>query len=59
MILLISILLRLDLVPTYGIPPEFRGGVHIFFYTAMRHRRLSPEIIEIIIGHALAYLSGV
>ena len=29
--LLISIL-RLNLVLTYGIPPEFRGGVHIFIY---------------------------
>ena len=28
--LLISIL-RLNLVLTYGIPPEFRGGVHYFF----------------------------
>ena len=28
--LLISIL-RLNLVLTYGIPPEFRGGVHLFF----------------------------
>ena len=27
--LLISIL-RLNLVFTYGIPPEFRGGVHLF-----------------------------
>ena len=27
--LLISIL-RLNLVLTYGIPPEFRGGVHVF-----------------------------
>ena len=27
--LLISIL-RLNMVLTYGIPPEFRGGVHIF-----------------------------
>ena len=27
--LLISIL-RLNLVLTYGIPPEFRGGVHIY-----------------------------
>ena len=26
--LLISILIRLNLVLTYGIPPEFRGGVH-------------------------------
>ena len=23
-------LLRLNLVITYGIPPEFRGGVHLF-----------------------------
>ena len=28
--LLISIL-RLNLVRTYGIPPEFRGGVQLFF----------------------------
>ena len=27
--LLISILM-LDLVPTYGIPPDFRDGVHLF-----------------------------
>ena len=32
--LLISIL-RLNLVLTYGIPPEFRGGVHLFIY--IRH----------------------
>ena len=41
--LLISIL-RLNLVLTYGIPPEFRGGVHLFVKTAMRHRA-SPEFI--------------
>ena len=29
--LLISIP-RLNLVLTYGIPPEFRGGVHFFFF---------------------------
>ena len=29
--LLISIL-RLNLMLTYGIPPEFRGGVHLFLY---------------------------
>ena len=29
--LLISIL-RLNRVLTYGIPPEFRGGVHLFIY---------------------------
>ena len=30
----------------YGIPPEFRGGVHIFtpFKTVIRHR-VSPEFI--------------
>ena len=39
--LLISIL-RLSLVLTYGIPPEFRGGVH--YETAIRHR-VSPEFI--------------
>ena len=30
--LLISIILRLNLVLTYGISPEFRGGVHLFIY---------------------------
>ena len=29
--LLIS-MLRVNLVLTYGIPPEFRGGVHLFIY---------------------------
>ena len=23
---------------THGIPPDFRGGVHLFVYTAIRHR---------------------
>ena len=33
---------RLNLVLTYGIPPEFRGGVHLW----NRHRhRVSPEFI--------------
>ena len=39
--LLISIL-KLNLVLTYGIPPEFRGGVH--YETAIRHR-VSPKFI--------------
>ena len=39
--LLISIL-RLNMVLAYGIPPEFRGGVHLFIYAAIRHR-VSPE----------------
>ena len=42
--LLISIL-KLNLVLTYGIPPEFRGGVHLFIQTAIRHR-VNPEFIE-------------
>ena len=29
---------------TYGIPPEFRGGVHKYIETAIRHR-VSPECI--------------
>ena len=41
--LLISIL-RLNLVLTYGIPPEFRGGFHTFIQSAIRHR-VSPEFI--------------
>ena len=46
--LLISIL-RLNLVLTYGIPPEFRDGVRVFIST--RHtphaiiERVSPEFI--------------
>ena len=42
--LLISIRSRLNLVLTYGIPPEFRDGVHLFILTAIRHR-VSPEFI--------------
>ena len=41
--LLISIL-RLNLVLTYGIPPEFRGGVYTFVKTSIRHR-VSPEFV--------------
>ena len=41
--LLISIL-RLNLVLTYRIPPEFRGGVNLLFYTTIRHR-VNPEFI--------------
>ena len=37
-------LLRLNLVLTYGIPPDFRGGVHLLISTATRHR-VSPEFI--------------
>ena len=38
--LLISIL-RLNLVLTYGIPPEFRDGVHLFIY--IRHTPLGQS----------------
>ena len=41
--LLISIP-RLDMVLTCGMSPKFRGGVHIFIKTAIRHR-ISPELI--------------
>ena len=37
-------ILRLNLVLTHGIPPDFRGGVHLCIYTAIRHRP-SPEFI--------------
>ena len=50
--LLISIL-RLNLVLTYGIPPEFRGGVHLL-KTAIRHR-VSPEFIGSRNGVHMAY----
>ena len=36
--------LRLNLMLTYGVPPEFRGGVLIFILTAIR-RRVSPKFI--------------
>ena len=41
--LLISIL-RLNLVLTYGIPPDFHGGVLLFIQIAIGHR-VSPEFI--------------
>ena len=41
--LLISIL-RLNLVLTYGVPPEFRGSVHLLILNRHVHR-VSPEII--------------
>ena len=37
-------ILRLNLVLTHGIPPDFRGRVHFFIQTAIHHR-LSPEFI--------------
>ena len=41
---LIIFILRLNLVLTYGVPPEFRGGVYLFIQTAIRYR-VSPEFI--------------
>ena len=49
--LLISIL-RLNLVLTYGIPPEFRGGVHIFIYFKTSYAIGSVPSLW---GHAIAY----
>ena len=37
-------ILRLNLVRTHGIPPQFHGGVHLFILTAIFHR-VSPEFI--------------
>ena len=44
---------RPNLVLAYGIPPDFRGGVHLFFQTAIRHRsrvlafdRICPPILS-------------
>ena len=37
-------ILRLNMMLTHGIPPDFRGGVHLSIYTAIRHR-VSPEFI--------------
>ena len=42
--LLISIL-RLNLFLTYEIPPEFRGGVHLFIQNHHIRHRISPEFI--------------
>ena len=43
--LLISIL-RLNLVLTYAIPPEFRGGVHLFIYN--RHTPLGQSRVYLV-----------
>ena len=37
-------ILKLNVVLTHGISPEFRGGVHFLISTAIRHR-VSPEFI--------------
>ena len=42
---LLTSILGLNLVLTYRIPPEFRGGIHLLYNkTAVRHR-VSPEFI--------------
>ena len=38
---LLIFILRLNLVLIYGLPPEFRGGVHLFIYN--RHTPLSQS----------------
>ena len=47
-----SIRLNLVLTLTYGIPPEFRGGVHLFIYN--RHTP-SGQSVPSLSGHAIAY----
>ena len=47
--LLISIH-RLNLVLTYGIPPKFRGGVHLFI-----HNRYAIGSVPSVSGHAITY----
>ena len=47
--LLISVL-RLNLVLTYGIPPEFHGGVHLFAKPSYAIGSISS-----LSGHAIAY----
>ena len=44
-------MLRLNLVLTYGIPPEFRGGVHFFFFKPPYAIGSVPSLS----GHAIAY----
>ena len=44
-------ILRLNLVLTYVIPPDFRGGVHLYIQSARRHR-VSSEVIG---PYAIAY----
>ena len=46
--LLVSIL-GLNLVLTCGIPPDFRGGAHLFVQTVIRHR------VRVLEGHGIAY----
>ena len=44
-------ILRLNLVLTYGIPPEFRGGVHLFIGKPPYAIGSVPSLL----GHAIAY----
>ena len=45
---------RLNLVLTYGIPPEFRGGAHFLFKTTMQFAIGSVPSSS---GHAIARLN--
>ena len=54
---LLIFILRLNLVLTYDIPSEFRGGVHLFIQTAIRHR-VSPEFIGSLNCVPMAFTAG-
>ena len=47
-------ILRLNLVLTYGIPPEFRGGVPIYLFKPPYTIGSAPSLL----GHAFAYRWG-
>ena len=42
---LLNSILRLNLVFGYGIPPEFRGGVHLFILTAINKSSGQSRVI--------------
>ena len=42
----IAILLKLNLVLTYGIPPEFRGGVHLYILNRRTPSAQSRILVE-------------
>ena len=48
--LLMSIF-RLNMVLTYGIPPDFRGGVHVFFYPPYA----IGSVLSLSVYYAIAY----
>ena len=48
---LLIFILRLNLVLTYGIPPDFRGGVHFYLFKPPYAIGSTPSLS----GHAIAY----